>query len=93
MFARPAACPSSCYTHIRLEYRTITLSFAMQELMEDPVVCADGYAYERVALEAWLAGHDTSPMTGAPLPHKHMVPCQIVRELVHEWLAVGDAGS
>ncbi|XP_071539559.1 WD repeat, SAM and U-box domain-containing protein 1-like isoform X1 [Panulirus ornatus] len=34
-----------------------------QELINDPVLCADGFTYERVAMEAWLAsGKRTSPM-------------------------------
>lgn len=34
-----------------------------QELMRDPVVCADGHSYERSVIEAWLQKHDTSPLT------------------------------
>ena len=37
-----------------------------QELFEDPVVAADGHSYDRHAIEAWLSGQSTSPMTGAP---------------------------
>jgi hypothetical protein len=35
------------------------------ELMIDPVVCTDGFSYERSAIKRWLSGgRTTSPMTG-----------------------------
>ena len=36
-----------------------------QEVMVDPVLCADGHSYERAAIAAWLEAHGTSPLTGA----------------------------
>ena len=45
-----------------------------QEIMEDPVVCADGHSYERGSIERWLAAHGTSPLTGRALPHKALTP-------------------
>lgn len=39
-----------------------------QEIMEDPVITADGHSYERNAIEKWLKHHDTSPKTGEVLP-------------------------
>jgi len=42
--------------------------------MVDPVVTADGHTYERAAIEQWLRVHDTSPMTGQPLPSKTLSP-------------------
>eukprot|EP00250_Pteridium_aquilinum_P021454 c25129_g1_i1 orf=654-3227(+) len=39
-----------------------------QEIMEDPVITADGHSYERAAIEKWLKHHDTSPKTGEVLP-------------------------
>ncbi|CBJ33611.1 protein kinase [Ectocarpus siliculosus] len=38
--------------------------------MEDPAVAADGYTYERTAIECWLSEHDTSPVTGKALETK-----------------------
>ncbi|CAM9336395.1 unnamed protein product [Ectocarpus sp. 12 AP-2014] len=38
--------------------------------MEDPAVAADGYTYERTAIERWLSEHDTSPVTGKALETK-----------------------
>ena len=42
--------------------------------MLDPVVAADGHTYERNAIARWLQGSDKSPLTGAVLPHKELVP-------------------
>ncbi|KAK4847676.1 hypothetical protein QYF36_004539 [Acer negundo] len=39
------------------------------EVMQDPVVAADGYTYEAEAMKGWLeSGHDTSPLTNLRLP-------------------------
>lgn len=39
-----------------------------REVMRDPVVCADGFTYERAAIEEWfLSGKLTSPMTNSTL--------------------------
>ena len=40
------------------------------EIMEDPVVIADGKTYERAAIEQWLARSNLSPMTGGQLDHR-----------------------
>ncbi|CAM6044565.1 unnamed protein product [Sphagnum compactum] len=39
-----------------------------QEVMQDPVITADGHSYERSAILRWLQTHDTSPITGEVLP-------------------------
>lgn len=55
-----------------------------QDVMEDPVVCADGHSYERAAITHWLLARDTSPSTNAPLPHKNVVPNHALRNLIAE---------
>ncbi len=57
-------------------------SLPMQEVMTDPVLCADGHSYERAAIKAWLRGHDTSPMTGEPLPNRDVVPNHTLRSMI-----------
>lgn len=53
--------------------------------MSDPVLTADGFVYERQAIEGWLAsGARTSPMTGAPLAHVRLVPDLALRLLLRE---------
>ena len=52
------------------------------ELMRDPVVTADGHSYERSAIASWIErGNATSPLTGEPLAHTHLVPNHLVRAL------------
>ena len=52
-------------------------------LMEDPVVLADGFSYERGEITKWLSkGKDTSPMTGAKLKHTFMTSNQILKVLI-----------
>ena len=53
--------------------------------MMDPVSAADGHMYERRAIEEWLVSHSTSPMTGAELKTKDLVPNHIVRGLIRTW--------
>ena len=56
--------------------------------MREPVVCADGLTYEREAIEAWLRHQQergaplTSPKTNAPLPHAHLTPNRLLRNLI-----------
>lgn len=44
------------------------------EPMHDPAVCEDGMSYERMAIERWLATHNTSPNTGRELSTKKLTP-------------------
>ena len=44
------------------------------EPMRDPVVAADGHTYERTAISRWLSTSNKSPLTGAILAHKDLVP-------------------
>ncbi len=55
-----------------------------QELMEDPVVCADGHSYERAAITQWLLSRDTSPCTNTSLLHRNVVPNFALRNLIAE---------
>lgn len=45
-----------------------------KQIMEDPVIAADGHTYERAAIQAWLAAHRTSPVTNAPLSDNKLIP-------------------
>eukprot|EP00879_Flechtneria_rotunda_P018679 GHRR01019602.1.p1 GENE.GHRR01019602.1~~GHRR01019602.1.p1 ORF type:complete len:434 (+),score=155.22 GHRR01019602.1:420-1721(+) len=56
------------------------------EVFRDPVVAADGISYERSAIEGWLVGHDTSPMTNMQLPNKELHPNNLIKTLVEELL-------
>ena len=52
------------------------------EIMADPVTTADGFTYERAAITEWLRTKDTSPVTGATLAYKALVPNHLVRSLL-----------
>jgi len=57
-----------------------TFSNLHQELMDDPVMAADGFTYERAAIVDWLArGNASSPMTGAALGDTALMPNLAVR--------------
>lgn len=56
------------------------------ELMECPVMAADGNTYDRSSIEDWFSrGKKTSPMTGAPLAHLGLTPNNLVRSMVSEY--------
>ena len=56
--------------------------------MGDPVLLADGYSYEREAIERWLEMRDRSPITGAPLAHVFLTPNHNLRLAIRELLGV-----
>ncbi|KAK3004753.1 hypothetical protein RJ639_018398, partial [Escallonia herrerae] len=57
------------------------------EVMQDPVVAADGFTYEAEALKGWLdSGHDTSPMTNLKLANSNLLPNHALRSAIQEWL-------
>lgn len=49
--------------------------------MMDPVTAADGHTYERAAIEGWLAGNNTSPVTGNVLANRALVSNLVAREV------------
>ena len=63
----------------------------LQEVMEDPVVAADGHTYERSAIEEWLARSlkhsmkPISPKTNQELSSMTLVPNIALRNLI-AWL-------
>ena len=53
------------------------------EVMSDPVMAADGYSYERVAIEQWLAtGAGTSPKTNERLENEKLLPNKALKALI-----------
>lgn len=45
-----------------------------QDIMRDPVCTVDNKTYEREAISRWFVDHDTSPLTGLPLPNLTLRP-------------------
>ncbi|NXG59276.1 WSDU1 protein, partial [Hemiprocne comata] len=58
-----------------------------RELMEDPVIAADGYSYEREAMENWISTkRRSSPMTNLPLPSLMLTPNRTLKMTISRWL-------
>tara|TARA_B100000900_G_scaffold392595_1_gene388239 strand:- start:1675 stop:2307 length:633 start_codon:yes stop_codon:yes gene_type:complete len=57
-----------------------------QRLIKDPVITCDGHTYEREAIEEWFVTHDTSPLTGAALRNKSLVPNYAVRKAIEVYV-------
>lgn len=57
-----------------------------QEVMKEPVICADGYTYEKDALAEWFKTKDLSPMTGQKVDMKIVFPNFTLRSRIKEFL-------
>ena len=75
----PLACTQT-YTHAHVRARAYPHVHAhahtaiSMEIMEEPVVAADGHHYEKAMIEHWLAqGKTTSPRTNEPLEHTILI--------------------
>jgi hypothetical protein len=63
------------------------------QVFRDPVVAADGYTYERKAIERWCAKHSQSPVTSQTLSHLNLVPSHMSRSMLHRIAATARRGS
>uniref|UniRef100_A0A7N0T6I2 RING-type E3 ubiquitin transferase n=1 Tax=Kalanchoe fedtschenkoi TaxID=63787 RepID=A0A7N0T6I2_KALFE len=57
----------------------------LQEVMMEPCVAADGYTYDRNAIEKWLEKKENSPMTNLPMPSKNLIPNYTLLSAIMEW--------
>ncbi|XP_074885244.1 WD repeat, SAM and U-box domain-containing protein 1 isoform X2 [Buteo buteo] len=58
-----------------------------RELMKDPVIAADGYSYEKEAMENWISTRRrSSPMTNLPLPSLMLTPNRTLKMAISRWL-------
>ncbi|XP_052804342.1 WD repeat, SAM and U-box domain-containing protein 1-like [Mya arenaria] len=58
-----------------------------REIMKDPVICSDGYSYERSAITNWMRNDkDRSPMTNSVLVNKELTPNRSLRTLIQRYL-------
>ncbi|XP_059075461.1 U-box domain-containing protein 33-like [Cryptomeria japonica] len=58
----------------------------LKEIMQDPCVAADGFTYEREAMEEWFyQGHDTSPMTNVKLELMSLISNHSLRSAILQW--------
>lgn len=57
-----------------------------RELMREPVMAADGYSYEREAIESWVnTKNRTSPMTNLPLQTTLLTPNRTLKMAIGRW--------
>jgi serine/threonine-protein kinase CTR1 len=52
------------------------------DIMSDPVICSDGFSYERSSIEVWLQESSVSPMTGARLANNALIPNHSLKSLI-----------
>jgi hypothetical protein len=55
------------------------------EPFREPVITKDGHTYEKSSISKWLETHNTSPLTGAPLADKSLIPNLALRNAVIDW--------
>ena len=46
---------------------------------------ADGFTYEREAIEKWFKNHDISPKTGATVDMKMLIPNHSLRNVIRDF--------
>ncbi|XP_071371848.1 WD repeat, SAM and U-box domain-containing protein 1 [Centroberyx affinis] len=57
-----------------------------RELMREPVIAADGYSYEREAIESWInTKNRSSPMTNLPLLTILLTPNHTLKMAIGRW--------
>lgn len=57
-----------------------------KDVMVDPVLAGDGFAYERIFIERWLKENATSPTTNAEMPSVDtLMPAHTLRQMILEW--------
>ncbi|VAI25749.1 unnamed protein product [Triticum turgidum subsp. durum] len=61
----------------------------LKKVMQNPCLAADGYSYERDAMEMWLCDQNTSPVTKARLRDKKLVPNLSLMSAIASWMAQG----
>ncbi|THU67286.1 hypothetical protein C4D60_Mb05t23060 [Musa balbisiana] len=59
----------------------------LKVVMDDPCIAADGYTYNRNAIETWLSRNDTSPMTNLLLPTKEIICNNSLLSAIKDWKA------
>jgi len=59
-----------------------------RDVMIDPVICSDGYTYERAAIIAWMRRSNMSPLARIPLPNKNLRPDDALRIQIEKFREV-----
>lgn len=57
------------------------------DIMDDPVMVADGHTFERHAIMKWFGlGHDTNPLTNVKLNNLQLIANQSLKEKIRKYL-------
>ncbi|GAQ85143.1 hypothetical protein KFL_002210080 [Klebsormidium nitens] len=56
-----------------------------QDVMEEPVLAADGNHYDRSFIAKWLETHTTSPLTNLDFEHRNLVLDRALLNEIREW--------
>lgn len=56
------------------------------QVMADPVICSDGYTYERKAIAVYLRSNDKSPVLGTLLNSKNLIPNITLSKLIRQFI-------
>ena len=56
------------------------------DVMQDPVVAADGHTYERSAIAQWFQHHFSSPKTNERLDTVQLIPNHLIRSEILQWI-------
>jgi len=55
------------------------------QIMDEPVMAADGRIYDRMSMENWLKRSNSSPIFGTPLKHKMLMPYNELKGRINFW--------
>eukprot|EP00617_Octactis_speculum_P014832 CAMPEP_0185750568 /NCGR_PEP_ID=MMETSP1174-20130828/9350_1 /TAXON_ID=35687 /ORGANISM="Dictyocha speculum, Strain CCMP1381" /LENGTH=86 /DNA_ID=CAMNT_0028427179 /DNA_START=82 /DNA_END=338 /DNA_ORIENTATION=- len=56
------------------------------EVMEDPVIAADGHTYDRLAIQqSFASGNTKSPMTNQLLETANLIPNRSMKSRIADW--------
>eukprot|EP00964_Phaeocystis_antarctica_P032614 scaffold18468_cov48-Phaeocystis_antarctica.AAC.2 len=71
-------------TTLGLPPRGLPCTHTSPPLPVERAIQADGFTYERCAIEQWLKTHNTSPATGLELESKQLNPNYSLRSLIRD---------
>ncbi|XP_056850961.1 putative U-box domain-containing protein 53 [Raphanus sativus] len=57
----------------------------LKDVMNDPCIAADGYTYDRKAIEKWMEDHRSSPVTDSPLENLTLLPNHTLHAAIVQW--------
>jgi hypothetical protein len=81
------------FENVRREVQSIQLEVPDEytcpigmDIMLDPVVCADGFSYERTNIAKWLIHNVRSPRTNLPLEWRQVIPNRNLKAAIDSFL-------